>query len=362
MSAIPDKDSGLEESTDRRGGIADETTLKSNVASVVTASPAEDAPEPTAEEVCTALAQLERLEPAFAGDTSELRKEEFEASIQFATERLAASSDAEHRHVAAILESNPAKRIEYLKSAVLKSGNNAFLLWDAVRICSSLTGETSCPLPDWEARLLAVDGQNSEVWVRIAANRLRAGDEDGALQAMQRAAVSPESRAYWPESVEAVERALSAAGNFTFPERVAVAFGSRNLPRYSDYTSMCRTQPAGNPQWAYACLAYGESLERQGKTEIGQSIGLALQEMALEFLGEQEKLAAVLDRQEENRAERRPLDTVGTFTDALVFTNPAVFSDYLAELRKLDESSAREYLRAEAQRWLSAHGAPGCVP
>lgn len=56
------------------------------------------------------------------------------------------------------------------------------------------------------------------------------------------------------------------------------------------------------------------------------------------------------------------LDTLGTFTDALVFTNPAVFSGYLAELRKADESSPREYLRAEAQRWLSAHGAPGCVP
>jgi hypothetical protein len=146
--------------------------------------------------------------------------------------------------------------------------------------------------------LQALDGRNSEVWVRIAANRLRSGDEEAALRAMQ---------------------------------------------------------------WAYACLAYGELLELQGKTDIGHSFALALQKIALESLGDTEKLAAVAARQDAHRSGRQEtLRSRSEFSEILLFANPAVFYDYLAEMRKLGEFSARIWLHTEAERWLSQHGEPDC--
>jgi hypothetical protein len=318
---------------------------------------------PTPDEWCAALTLAQRWLPAVSTEAAEVLADEWETAIQFATERLGASQDGEHKRVAAILAHEPARQIEYLESAVQKAGSNALVLWDAVRVCSESARETGCPLADWEARLQALDGQNSEVWIRIAANRLRSGNEEAALRAMQQAAVSPESREYWVESVEALERALSAAGNFTFPERVSAAFGSAssNLPDYQDYTSMCRNQAAGDVQWAYACLTYGELLERQGKTDIGHLFALALQKIALEYLGDTEKLAEVVARQDAFRSARQEAArSRAALSEVLLFANPSVLYDYLAEMRKLGEFSARAWLQEETERWLSLHGEPAC--
>lgn len=320
---------------------------------------------PTPDELCAAITLVQGSLPAVSTEEADVRAAEWETSIQFATARLGASQDGEHNRVAAILAPEPSRQIDYLESAVQKAGNNALVLWDAVRVCSESVRETGCPLADWEARLEALDGQNSEVWVRIAANRLRSGDEEAALRAMQQAAVSPESREYWVEAVEAAERALSAAGNFTFPERVSVAFGfaTSSLPDYQDYTSMCRNQPAVDVQWAYACLAYGELLERQGKTDIGHVFALALQKIALESLGDTEKLAEVAARQDAHRSARQEaVRSRAAFSEVLLVANPAVFYDYLAEMREHGEFSARTWLDAEAERWLSLHGEPDCRP
>jgi hypothetical protein len=318
---------------------------------------------PTPDELCAAITLVQRSLPAVSTEAAEVRADEWETSIQFATERLGASQDSEHNRVAAILAPEPSRQIEYLESAVQKAGNNALVLWDAVRVCSEPARETGCPLADWEARLQALDGQNSEVWVRIAANRLRSGDEEAALRTMQQAALSPESREYWVESVEAVERALSAAGNFTFPERVSVAFGSAStsLPEYLDYTSMCRNQAAGDVQWAYACLTYGGLLERQGKTDIGHLFALALQKVALESLGDTEKLAEVVARQDAYRSARQEAArSRAALSEVLLFANPSVLYDYLAEMREHGEFLARTWLHTEAERWLSQHGEPDC--
>ena len=159
-------------------------------------------------------------------DGKEPTQEEFEAYLNKLKElklSLSESSSAEHLHVAALLEDDPAVRVELLDRAISRNRDDAFLLWGAVQICSESGASVDCPLRDWEQRLIAVDGQNSESWVRVAANRYAAGEYDAALEAMRYASTAAESRAYWTEMIEMSERGFAAGSDYAFPERAFMA-------------------------------------------------------------------------------------------------------------------------------------------
>ncbi len=213
---------------------------------------------------------------------------------------------------------------------------------------------------------MIIDGQNSESWLRVAANRYKAGETDAALEAMRHAATAAETRIYWTETIEMAERGLAAAGSdYSFPERAAMAFGlaATKLPNYGDFTTMCKEQSLRSADWAYTCLGYGELAENQGKTVIGVSIGRSIQKLALEALGEEDKLAAVEARQQSSRQEW--LESIGNIhaaTERLMFSNPAVFSAYLAAVRTHGEVVARAYLTDETSRLLREQPELACQP
>lgn len=279
------------------------------------------------------------------------------------SDRLSVSSSAEHLHLAALVEDDPALRVELLDRAMSRNPSDPFLIWGAVQICSESGESLNCPLHDWEQRLIAIDGQNSESWVRVAANRYKAGEEDAALQALRRASTAAESRAYWTEMIEMVERGFAAGSNYAFPERagIAVGFAASQLPRYGDYLAMCKEQSSRNVDWAYVCLAYGERVENQGKTEMGVAIAQSIQKLALEALGELEMAAVVEQRIEERRQQM--LDSIGhhnAMTDKLIFSNPTWYSAYLAAIRSQGEFAARRYVRKEIQRLLEQQPELAC--
>ncbi len=300
----------------------------------------------------------------------EWTQEEIQAQIdafnkqkQTLSESLSASSSAEHLHFAALLEDDPASRLDLLDAAISRSPSDPFLVWGAVQICSEAIETTPCPLRDWERLLIAVDGQNSESWVRVAANRYAASDYDAALEAMRHASTAAESRAYWTEMIEMVERGFAAGSDFGFPERAEMAFGfaASELPRYGDYVRMCEERSAQSVDWAYACLAYGELVESQGKTEMGVSIARLIQKLALEGLGEVGKAAEVQQRIETRRQER--LDSIKDYNPAiekLIFSNPTLFSAYLAAIRSDGEEAARHRTRAEIERLLERQPGLAC--
>lgn len=292
----------------------------------------------------------------------EWSQEEIQAQIDAFNEQkltlstsLSASSSAEHLHLAALLEDEPTTRFELLDSAISRSPSDPFLVWGAVQICTEAIESMPCPLRDWEQLLIAVDGQNSEAWVRIAANRYAANEHDAALAAMRYASTAAESRAYWTEMIEMVERGLAAGSDFAFPERAGMAFGfaASELPRYGDYVKMCEERSAQSVDWAYACLAYGELVENQGKTEMGVSFARSIQRLALEGLGDVDKGAEVQQRIEARRQER--LDSIEDYNpaiDRLIFSNPTLFSAYLAAIRSEGEEAARRQMTVEIEQLI----------
>ncbi|MDJ0906803.1 MAG: hypothetical protein QNI96_12335 [Woeseiaceae bacterium] len=288
----------------------------------------------------------------------------FNEQKQTLSESLSASSSAEHLHVAALLEDDPASRFELLNAAILRNTSDPFLVWGAVQICSEAIEAMPCPLRDWERLLIAVDGQNSESWIRVAANRYAASDYDEALEAMRHASTAAESRAYWTEMIEMIERGFAAGSDFGFPERAGMAFGfaASELPRYGDYVKMCEERSSQSVDWGYACLAYGELVESQGKTEMGVAIARSIQRLALEGLGEAEKAAEVQRRIEARRQER--LDSIKDRNPAierLIFSNPTLFSAYLAAIRSEGEENARHRIGIEIERLLKQQPELACT-
>lgn len=280
----------------------------------------------------------------------------FNEQKQTLSESLAASSTAEHLYLAALLEDDPTSRFELLHAAISRSPSDPFLVWGAVQICSEAIETMPCPLRDWERLLIAVDGQNSESWIRVAANRYAASDYDEALEAMRHASTAAESRAYWTEMIEMIERGFAAGSDFGFPERAGMAFGlaASELPRYGDYVKMCEERSAQSVDWVYACLAYGELVESQGKTEMGVAIARSIQKLALEGLGEVENAAEVERRIEARRQER--LDSIKDYNPAierLIFSNSTLFSAYLSAIRSEGEEIARKKIAIEIERLIA---------
>jgi hypothetical protein len=301
----------------------------------------------------------------WAQEESQARIDAFNELKLSLSERLSASASAEHLHLAALLENEPALRIELLDRAISDNRDDAFLLWDAVQICSEIDEPTTCPLRNWERRLIAVDGQNSESWVRVAANRYAAGEYDTALDAMRYASTAAESRAYWTETIEMIDRGFAAGSDYAFPERAGMAVGvaAAKLPRYGDYVKMCKEQSAKNVDWAYACMAYGELVEYQGKTGMGIAIARIIQKLALEALGELEKAAEVEQRLQTHRQET--VESIGDYNaviERLIFSNPTFFYSYLAAVRSQGELEARLYLAEEIERLLEQQPELACEP
>ena len=281
------------------------------------------------------------------------------------SDELSVSSSPEHLHVAAMLADDPATRVSLLEAAIANQPNDSFLLWDAVRICSETKETVRCPLEEWERLMVAVDGQNSEAWIRVAANRYAAHDYDAALDAMRYASSAAESRVYWTEMVEMIERGFAAGSDLDFSDRAfaALMIASLQLPRYRDYLRMCEDRSVHSTDWASACLAYGERVESQGKTEMGVSISRDIQRIALEELGELELAAKIRLRQERLREEKlAAIFEHRSPTTELLVSSPTLFSAYLAAIRSEGETSAWRQLTLEVERIIEQQPELACEP
>jgi hypothetical protein len=265
--------------------------------------------------------------------------------------RLLASSDPEHLAAAALIATEPGDRAALITQALARGSSNPLLVWTAARICSGASGRDACPVDELSERLLAIDPQNSETWMLAAVQRLKRGDDAGALDALRCAGAAADSRIYWAETVALVERAYAVASDYPFTERALNAFGigAANLPRYGDYSKMCTTQSKVSTAWASACLAYGEQAERQGDTVIGVSIARSMQIAALKQLEDPARLAAVLARQQQAQAAARG-DPISIADEQLMLSTPGLLARYLDVLGQQGEAAAMRWKRTEAAR------------
>ena len=143
---------------------------------------------------------------------------------------------------------------------------------------------------------------------------------------------------------------------------MAFGFSGGALPRYGDYVGMCEERSAQSVDWTYACLAYGELVENQGKTRVGVEIARSIHKIALEALGELKKAAEVEQRLA--TSHRAMLDSFKDHNPAvewLIFSKPALFSAYLAAVRAEGEEGALRQMTATIERLLEQQPELACA-
>lgn len=285
-------------------------------------------------------------------------------AIALISESLAQSTAADHLHAAAIMTSDdPARQIALVQRALSRSPNDAFLLYHAVQFCAESAGAVACPLEQWERRLVEAASENSEAWALVATSRYTTGRQSGALEALKHAAGAAESRAYWPDTVELLERSLAAAASLEFATRSGLAFGlaAQNFRSYGPLTEMCRARPADNIEWAYACLAYGRLAESRGSTVMTVSIGQGLQTIALESLDDTDEMVKLERRVQESR--RRQKAVLGHEDQSLLvrwIMTPTGFARHIEYLKRHGELAANRIMLEEIDRYRGELSGIGC--
>ncbi|WP_116364299.1 hypothetical protein [Parahaliea mediterranea] len=284
----------------------------------------------------------------------------FDAWQQALARRLAVSPSAEHLLLAAMLESDATARGALIARATAGHADDPFLLWSAVQFCA---GAGSCSDGALAQRLAAVDGSNSETWAYIASSRFAAGEHAAALDAMRYAASAAQTRDYWTETIEMIERGLAASTDLAFAERAGMALGlaAAHLPDYSGTVRMCREQSAASVEWAYTCLRYGQLVEAQGKTAMGSAIARVIQGFAYEALGEVERARALAQQREAHKQAQ--LDAVKDHrpaVDRVLMSNPRFFYAYLDGVRAEGEAVALQRITTEIEQHIEQYPELGC--
>lgn len=217
-----------------------------------------------------------------------LTEERINEIIDEARTTLGDSAQLELRLFAAQLEDSAAGRIEIFRRSIDAGDVTAHFLWSAVNTCLVHMQTVSCPAEDWLNRLLAVDSENSEAWMRAAGYYYANDQPDRAKQALDRARIAYESNSYWYEDIMSAKAGADAVGGFS--ERasylMAIGFAATYPAPMRLYSEMCNSMSGRDPEWAYACAAYGERAGETGTTIMTRQLAKAIQANALVALGE----------------------------------------------------------------------------
>ena len=207
---------------------------------------------------------------------------------------------------------------------------------------------------------IKADGRNGQMWAKIAAWRIRHGDEVGALHALGNAATAPTLEEYWAEHIELFERGFAAAGVTSYRSRIFQAIGIAAAMVFDTYPILesCRAKSAASSDWRQHCLRYGHRLERDGKTFFSTNIGTRLQKSAYEASGDASELAAVAQRQKK-LAENLQILT-GVSEQVIMSRDENVLAAYVQQLAIFGELRAAEFVSREVERLLRTPGYDPC--
>lgn len=338
---------------------ASETTpmngAASNVEAVDAAADASSALAPVNLSDTECIAALEAaLPPSSIDSMSQAEHDAAMETFEAARASLAASTNPEHR-LAAVLSGEVDSRATLFGQMAVPESSNPLVLWHNLLLCRR-TEREDCPVGDLEARLLAADPANGEAWMHVAVGRYARGDRAGALAAMQQAGAAAESRAYWFETIDLIDRALVATAGFDHYVRFGFGVGAAasTLPDWP--SGICREESAESVDWAQACAEYGALTELRNDTVIGQMIAAGIRIQAVRNLGYEEQ-AAELEAVSDAREPQ--LTRLSSVVGLMVASDSAYFSRYFEMQRVGGEQEVMErFLRAELPPLFERLGTP----
>ncbi|MEM6512339.1 MAG: hypothetical protein AAF660_04960 [Pseudomonadota bacterium] len=180
------------------------------------------------------------------------------------------------------------ERFALFEDGIAAASGSAHLLWTAVGACVNRYDAILCPnLGRWTDRLLALDSENALAWALAGHAYLERGRDVDALQAFRRGAVSGTVNDYRFEDIEAAMTAVASLGGYSEAMAYTIATGyAAAFAHPISHFAVCREKTDQSADWAEACLALGQTIERHAMDYFNRGVGRRLQWQARVARGE----------------------------------------------------------------------------
>ncbi|WP_405227860.1 tetratricopeptide repeat protein [Lentisalinibacter sediminis] len=271
--------------------------------------------------------------------------------------------DVDLRLAAALItEKRSPAHLQRLLSALALNPDHPLILERLLDACINRPDSRVCEEQGIVERAAAADGSNGQMWGAIAGYHASRGDEEDALEALRRAASAGEHREYLIDFIGVIERALAAvASDQSYGQRVMEAMGwsaSFSSPWLAAYYQ-CRDRVADDLLWRNSCRDFALRLEAGSRTLMGRGLGIGMQAMIAEGIGDEETLAAVNDRREALDTWRE--EHLTTDGEIVLTRDERVLRRYIDEWRSHGEIAAIAYVREEVERLKRIPGYDPCA-
>ena len=275
---------------------------------------------------------------------------------------LSQSRNPEHLLMGALYgqESTDESGLHRMVRALRSDPGNRLILWNLLQSCSQFPDAPLCLNHEIEDRAIEVDGSNGQLWSRIAGYRVERGDMQGALEALNKAVVSPRFSDYQMEHMGLFERGLAAAGNTPYRDRIVEAIGMQValVSNELHITNGCTSMARESAEWLLQCLRLGERLEGEGNSLYSIGVGQNLQKKMYLVSGDNEKEALVVERMDTTRQYM----TKGISEDGqvLLWRDDQVLAQYISEWATYGQIRAFSFLSNEVERLKNLDGYDPC--
>jgi len=283
---------------------------------------------------------------------------------------LSKSNDPEHLLMASIFGGEERKsqsshfphtpNLDSLFKGLRIDPSNDLLLWNAVSLCAQQSDQSRCEEAQVPELATAKLQGNANFWLRLAGIRAAAGDDDGALEALERAVEAPDFKDYYIDHVELFARGIASYINSPYYERIFYSLGlaAAMWSHEIDMISACTTHSPTSTRWMNACVDAGETMEAHGKSLMTEALGIGLQQRMHEISGNAElEEAAAIRRQ----ALKDTLESHANSKEIAVLSqDDAVLASYIDEWTTGGERQALAFLKQETKRVLSIPGYDPC--
>lgn len=242
---------------------------------------------------------------------------------------------------------------------------NGFILVELITACFEDLDHESC-LDQNLTTNISQQEANAAVWGELAMLRAQREDVFGAARALQQAILAPEFDDYFSLQISTLD---STATNDDPMAKLNTVFRSF---RYTDSSIghaigfspsfFCANESGSNPDIAQTCLAYGKLIEDQSDTNIGEMIGLAIQEVTYEAMGDRDGVAEMRARAVAAQDSRYAITRRSSSAVGLTSYDDSLAEYWVENLINVGEMQARRLLDEEVARRLADPEYRPCNP
>ncbi len=237
------------------------------------------------------------------------------------------------------------KRINKLALSMADFPNNKLLNFTLMNACVVNPENLNCSSTNID-KALALDGNNGALLSEIAAFYYKKGDQDTAINFLEKSAHAPLFNDYRKDSLTLIVNALKPMG-WPLMDITFVAVGLGPAMNFSIGPSLCLSDPFPE-DIIQTCIAYGKRLESDGSTFIHNSIGLSIQKKIYKHF------ADITSVEEVDRKKKIYDQTIKDmiFIDQF-FHDENFANDWLTTIKNYNEADAFKRMHKEAERLMA---------